>query len=51
MDELKEFKMNFMILASDVDVNGNLKPYVLLDYLQNTAWAHYMEVEKRHVKF
>ncbi len=46
IDDLKEFKTNFTVMASDVDMKGNLKPHILLDYLQNTAWAHYMEVEK-----
>ncbi len=49
-DDLSVFTGSFKIYANDVDVNAKLKITSLLDFLQNTAWDHYNEFEKKYGK-
>ncbi len=48
MDDLKVFTADFKIFADDVDANKKVKINSILNFLQNTAWSHYNEFEKRY---
>jgi len=45
-DDMSIFTEKFMVMANEVDAGANAKPTTILDYLQNTAWRHYISFEK-----
>lgn len=49
-DNLSVFTETFKIYANEVDASASLKITSLLDLLQNTAWSHYTEFEKKYGK-
>jgi len=48
--DLSTYTVSFKVFANEVDMNVRARITAILDYLQNTAWCHYNEFEKKNGK-
>ena len=48
--DLSTYTVSFKVFSNEVDMNKRAKITTILDYLQNTAWCHYNDFEKRNGK-